>query len=772
MPDLTFDPLKLAFDGNPNINSTSRIHHLQHKDWIPILQQECDFGPDIFEQVSINLIKNPNINSSHLFRADILYDSLDKDGNETEQVRNAEQARLAKMYAPRDELFEGFRIKRTMIRMMVPRNPQLDRPIAQTCYFLQSAPQGGSEENLVVYVPHVLHPEELPWYHPTIRYLAYRHNWQSEKGVHVQKSALDNSDGSVIACGSISIHFCLFPSQSFPLPERLLRTAYHLLSTLFKHGQGTLAGYTKRVHHDQLVSQQRVQNTYAELKRKYAKRLCEDWVEQTEPSKHVFEDLGIAAFLIELWRDMYLPPKDLTFPSSIDSSDSRHPHPGFVDIGCGNGVLVEILLLEGYQGWGFDARRRKTWSILSPVTKLALHEMLLIPSPLFDMETTPSPLSSSLRSRAFHLLRPSSPSSMLQPPLETWHDGLFPFGTFIISNHADELTPWTPLLASLSCSPFLAIPCCSHNLSGVRFRAPTVFNSQTADHHAPTFFAKNITKSKGVPIDIASYIDSEEPDSPRQEQKSPFDSLAAASDPSSRIVNTTSDSRCPLQSLPNSDSKFEAANLAHQPSTGDLKALAPKARAKQPSAYSSLCDWVGYLATEVGYVVEKEMLRIPSTRNVGIVGRFFISGSASETLSTPIRDRSATRTRSSARTRSSVRPSNEDHSVGAPTSCSAHGRTISDISNAGSEPKRSLLSPSGVVRKVRSMTLGSRPSSSDSKRGASPAAFGSDEEEVVDADAAARRARVVAIAKREGADGRAWIQRAVGLGQGKGAQHI
>ena len=58
---------------------------------------------------------------------------------------------------------------------------------------------------------------------------------------------------------------------------------------------------------------------------------------------------------------------------------------------------------------------------------------------------------------------------------------------------------------------------------------------------------------------------------------------------------------------------------------GDLKAL-KEARKRQPSAYSSLCDWVAHLAARVGWRVEREMLRLPSTRNLGIVGRGSVGG--------------------------------------------------------------------------------------------------------------------------------------------------
>merc|ERR1711964_620516 len=42
----------------------------------------------------------------------------------------------------------------------------------------------------------------------------------------------------------------------------------------------------------------------------------------------------------------------------------------------------------------------------------------------------------------------------------------FTAGSFLIGNHADELTPWIPLLAARTPgSAFLNIPCCSHTLT-------------------------------------------------------------------------------------------------------------------------------------------------------------------------------------------------------------------------------------------------------------------------------------------------------------------
>ena len=546
---------------------------LPNEAWLPILQHSCEFPPDVFESVSLNLLKNPNINSSLLFRADILYDSSNNELTDIQLSENEEtQLRYGlREYNIRDGELPSFEIKRTVIRRMVPRNPQLDKPIAQTCLLLQSLNDSTSDLKrfLVIYIPHAASIEDVPWYHPRVQSLAYMHCWNPTA----------SSDSPP---GTISLHYRLYPSEPLPLSPRLLRTGQHLLSTIHKHGQGQLTGYKKRVHHDQMFSQQRVQNTYTELKQRHAQRLCDRWVEKTEPSKHVFEDLGIAAFLIELWKDMYNGENDLVDQDGDGPPNKRGAFPGFVDIGCGNGVLVDTLLREGYSGWGFDARRRKTWDTFDVPIRAQLKEMILIPQPLFELQHDPMYPIYADGGILLEGLSSAATTEKAVADVPAWHNGIFPQGTFIISNHADELTPWTPLLASISSSPFLAIPCCSHNLSGLRFRAPSVFNNNSADALAPSYFAAHINKSKYIAIAIA---------------------------------------------CPDNEEMF-----GQGPEQGDLKDLNAKARAKQPSAYSSLCDWVAHLAARVGYRVEREMLRMPSTRNVGIVGRAIMPEFKKETL--------------------------------------------------------------------------------------------------------------------------------------------
>ena len=561
------------------------LHQLPNPAWSLTLQNLCLFPPEIFKQIALNLIKNPNITSKLLFRADILYDTL-HDGSPPRILPSSENGQrelrdALQEYRLREGDFPGFELKQTIVRMMIPRNPQLDKPIPQTCQLLQSV-DAEREENLVVYIPHTSSAEDLPWYHPRGQAVAYLHSWPKSTTMGGEKNGLQQIPPlQNPQVGAISVHYRLFPLEPLPLSERLVRTAYNLLSIIHRHGQGLLAGYTKRVHHNQLISQQRVQDTYTELKIRHADRLRNNWVEQTEPSKHVFEDLGIAAFLIELWKDMYRGGGDTaTRKGHVKDVNS---FPGFVDIGCGNGVLVDVLIREGYHGWGLDARRRKTWATFTRGVQDHLKELILIPQPLFEAHADAAKhgTNGGLLSQIPWFRNSHVGDAGGKDPV--WHNGVFPTGTFIISNHADELTPWTPLLASMSSSPFLAIPCCSHNLSGQRFRAPSVYNSYSADRLAPSYFAANVTKSKSVAIKIAC----------------------------SEIFGEHSHHHQPA---------------AHAPEQGDLKDLSAAARSKQPSAYSSLCDWVSHLAGEVGYVVEREVLRLPSTRNIGIVCRARLPG--------------------------------------------------------------------------------------------------------------------------------------------------
>lgn len=287
----------------------------------------------------------------------------------------------------------------------------------------------------------------------------------------------------------------------------------------------------------------------------------------------MFEDLGIAAFLIGIWGAMYdcsaCIPLDFTAAVTSTSSneelqgtgkpqaqgeDGRPKFPGWFDIGCGNGILAFILLSEGYVGTAFDARSRKTWSTFPPAIRSHITEMVLMPWVLAgDSPSSMLVLGSAPSGRSTD----GDGNTMFeQPTMRLSHEGRFPKGTFVISNHADELTPWTPLLAYLSGCPFIAIPCCSHSLSGARWRAPTPGKKKAANDAE--------SGVGGVEMEVNG----------------------------------------------NGKRKGNKSGTLARPAAGS-----------GTSAYASLCAYVEKLADEVGFVVETEALRIPSTRNVAILGR-------------------------------------------------------------------------------------------------------------------------------------------------------
>ncbi|XP_074031369.1 probable tRNA (uracil-O(2)-)-methyltransferase isoform X1 [Leptinotarsa decemlineata] len=168
---------------------------------------------------------------------------------------------------------------------------------------------------------------------------------------------------------------------------------------------------TNKVNPLSLISIDEYCFLYSELKKKYSENLLKDWLTKTKtnPQKYIFEDLAIASYLICLWK-LY-PEKSVKF----------------IDLGCGNGLLVHVLNQEGYEGYGIDIRRRALWDIYPPDTKLQVGTVL--------------------------------PSS------------LFPDCTWLIGNHSDELTPWIPVIA-LRSSPitnFFLLPCCPFDFSGQKY---------------------------------------------------------------------------------------------------------------------------------------------------------------------------------------------------------------------------------------------------------------------------------------------------------------
>ena len=168
-----------------------------------------------------------------------------------------------------------------------------------------------------------------------------------------------------------------------------------------------------------LVSLEEYDTLYTQIKAKYVKPLLESnaWgTESTDPDKFIHEDVGIAVYLMLLWKN-----------------SSKNPIK-FADIGCGNGLLVYILTQEGFgQGVGFDLRERKIWDTLRNLGKNS--------GTSIDLRT-----------------------ATILPD----EDNLSQFNDFdwLIGNHSDELTPWLPLLARKSSAKLFLLPCCLFDFYG------------------------------------------------------------------------------------------------------------------------------------------------------------------------------------------------------------------------------------------------------------------------------------------------------------------
>ncbi|KAF9511941.1 hypothetical protein BS47DRAFT_1372921 [Hydnum rufescens UP504] len=343
---------------------------------------------------------HPERNSSLILRAEILSDGAPI--NVPPSVRD----------------IPGYTAIRNITRRILPRLPQRDRALDQDCTYYTGAgsvpahdecdgvDEDVSRASLVVLTPRLDDgAQDLPWYHPPVRHLAFRYI-QDVGGanlpvIRVEIVPLHPEDSS--ASGATA------PSAVVTDPaSRLYRTCLSLLETVWKYGKGMMTGYKKRVVHDTLVPREAFQDLYLIMRERF-KDIADVWHEATDASKHVFEDISIATFLILLWKDMYPAP---TTPIDPDSKQPWHawgrPQNGFLDLGCGNGLLVHILRECGYTGLGVDVRARKSWPHYPPK--------------MFPMSAR---------------------------------------GRFIIGNHADEMQPWVPVLAALTRAEYLSIPCCA-----------------------------------------------------------------------------------------------------------------------------------------------------------------------------------------------------------------------------------------------------------------------------------------------------------------------
>ncbi|CAE6387239.1 unnamed protein product [Rhizoctonia solani] len=458
--------------------------------WIPIASCPVTYSAHQFAQAVDALVHYPERNSPLILRAEI---EADFDFESTECA------------VPRIKHHHPTRVVR---RVLCPRKPNRDRALKQNCIFYTDQ----DEPTVLVLRPDLTeeHPTP-PFYHPAIAYLAIRFT-----GIHLIIQVVP-----------------LVDSDAFTL--RLVKTCISLLENVYRVGYGFANGYRKRVEHDTMVDKAEFQDLYLKMKEMHG-GLVETWQEATDPSKHVFEDIGIATFLMLLWNSTYRqgPNPPVAEPGQpFPWSHFARPPGGFRDIGCGNGLLTHILVSSGYEGLGIDLRARKSWTSFGPSTSSRLVVQALdFTSIQYDSTTgqfigLPDVLVSDQR-------------------------------VFLIGNHADELTPWMPLIAHAARADFVSIPCCFWALDS-RFHAQ---------------------KRRDMPG----------PD-------------------------------CSPEPCPSEPWEVELAERLHSVLGGKADGnVATKKGNKQPSQYGRYMLWLARLQRECGFGVDVEALRIPSTRNWAFAG--------------------------------------------------------------------------------------------------------------------------------------------------------
>ncbi|KAH6908841.1 DUF1613 domain-containing protein [Coprinopsis sp. MPI-PUGE-AT-0042] len=416
--------------------------------WRVMLACSADFPSELFETAITQLVHHPEYNSTLILRSEVVKEFTQSLPDMVPKI-------------------EGKELVRCIHRKLLPRRPGRDAGLEQYCSFFRPSASAEHDEthaalvDMLVLTPIVPEGSSLPYYHPAVTDIAFRYiQWETS--------------------GLLQIEAIPLPNITTDPNSRLSRTCLALLETLHRYGWGAMVDYKKRVQHDCLIPREVYQDLYLFMRERH-KHLIDTWQEVTDPLKHVFEDIGIATFLMLLWKDTFGGAVEAPIESEPWKEWPRPPG-GFVDFGCGNGLLTHILTAEGYQGAGIDVQ--------------------FTPSTPLDLESS---------------------SSYFKP------------GTFIIGNHADELTPWVPVVATMTkASGYLSIPCCSWS-----------FDAK---------FQRSATKMYPHPADMV-----------------------------------------------------ENLNLG-----GD---------GSNASAYSQYRIWLASLSLHCGWEVECEMLRIPSTRNWGLVGR-------------------------------------------------------------------------------------------------------------------------------------------------------
>ena len=196
---------------------------------------------------------HPERNSSSILRADILHDT---ESSSSSSSGNDDRPLAFKYPSAMTE-------RRRLRRKLLPRKPNIDKPLEQDCLFLVDR-DPLAQQGIVVLLPDLKEDKDVPFYHPILRKLAFEYRPSS--------SFQESDDPNIVPRGKIRISALPFPSSGSDgtnsvqdalsaraetgtvvnklLPQRTIRTCMHLLETLYKHAWGAERGYEKRVIHD------------------------------------------------------------------------------------------------------------------------------------------------------------------------------------------------------------------------------------------------------------------------------------------------------------------------------------------------------------------------------------------------------------------------------------------------------------------------------------------------------------------------------------------
>ena len=265
------------------INVLPEIRHWQTS--TEYSQESVGLTPAKFLEVTDLLLENPNLNSSHLFRADILFDStgtlktaLEKEkdcfGPESQNLGETSGHDGNPHDLPEQDCqlsLNGVPPDRVIVRKLIPRNTNIDQPLKQTCLVYQGDPQGSTVSYTVVYFPDVKDETKVPWYHPPVRALAYVY----------EKDPLHPASEAVGERAKLSLHFLPFHDSPGRIPDRLHRTFISLMKTFIRLSNGpsppSIASHSgdesasarstaPSALKDTILPQHIVQDTYARLK--------------------------------------------------------------------------------------------------------------------------------------------------------------------------------------------------------------------------------------------------------------------------------------------------------------------------------------------------------------------------------------------------------------------------------------------------------------------------------------------------------------------------